>query len=496
MSHELRTPLNAIIGYSEMLEEDALDAGQDDFIPDLQKIHSAGKHLLSLINDILDLSKIEAGKMELFVEPFEVRPTLDSVATTVRPLIEKNGNRLELQFDDGLGTMHSDLTRVRQVLLNLLSNASKFTENGTITLRAAREGERFVFSVSDTGIGMTPEQQGKLFEAFSQADVSTAARYGGTGLGLAISKRFCQMLGGDISVHSEAGVGSIFTVTLPAVALQRAAAEPTPIESSVREVEKSTGVSGTVLVVDDDPSARVLMARLLAREGFRVEEAADGPSALELARDLHPDLITLDVMMPGMDGWSVLSALKDAPETADIPVVMSTILDEKNMGFALGASAYLTKPIDRDRLAAVLRRYGGDRARRTVLVVEDDEGTRSLVRRTLEKQGWTVIEAENGRVGLERLEESRPALILLDLLMPEMDGFEFLEQLRELDSGESIPVVVITAKELTDNDRQRLNGGVERVVGKGNQSKDEFLSIVRDLVAAHDPAGELRGQGS
>jgi PAS domain S-box-containing protein len=361
MSHELRTPLNAIIGYSEMLQEEVADLGQTALAPDLEKIRTAGRHLLSLINDILDLSKIEAGKLELYLEPFDVEAVVREVATTVTPLVEKNGNRLEVRCADGIGMMHSDLTRTRQVLLNLLSNACKFTTGGAITLAAERErpadgtGDWLVFRVSDTGIGMTPEQLAKLFEAFTQADASTSRHYGGTGLGLAITRRFCRMMGGDVNVASIAGRGSTFTVRLPASPGERREAPAAPAADAADA--GGAAPSGTLLVIDDDPEARALMQRFLGKEGFRILEAADGPTGLLLARELKPDVITLDVLMPGMDGWEVLSALKDDPELAAIPVVLATIVDEEHLGFALGAAEYLTKPIDRERLIAVLDRY-------------------------------------------------------------------------------------------------------------------------------------------
>ena len=360
MSHELRTPLNAIIGYSEMLEEEAEDTGQAGFVPDLQKIRSAGRHLLSLINDILDLSKIEAGKLELFLEPFDVRATISEVATTVAPLVEKNGNRLQIRCADDLGTMHADLTRTRQILLNLLSNACKFTQAGTIALTAEREraaeGERVVFRVADSGIGMTPEQMAKLFEAFTQADASTSRHYGGTGLGLAITRRFSRMMGGDVTVESEPGRGSTFTVRLPA-RVGDARAEAPPAAAPAAPEPAARPASGTLLVIDDDPEARALMRRFLGKEGFRIEEAADGASGIRRARELKPDVITLDVLMPGMDGWAVLAALKGDAELSSIPVILATIVDEEHLGFALGASEYLTKPIDRERLIAVLEKY-------------------------------------------------------------------------------------------------------------------------------------------
>lgn len=486
MSHELRTPLNAILGYSEMLQEDAQAAGQPALVPDLQKIEAAGRHLLALINDVLDLSKIEAGKMELYLETFEVRPVLDAVASTVAPLIGKNGNTLRLDVADDVGTMRADVTRVRQILLNLLSNASKFTERGTITLAASRQhgagGDRVTFSVADTGVGMTEEQLARLFQAFSQAEASTAAKYGGTGLGLAISKRFAEMMGGDIGVRSAPGRGTTFTVQLPAVVAEPAAAVTTPT--------RDASSLGTVLVIDDDPAMRGLMERILGREGFRVVCAADGPTGLELARTEQPVVITLDLLMPGMDGWAVLGALKAQEALAHIPVVMLTILDEQRIGFALGAAEYLTKPISKERLLSVLRRYGREPGL-PVLVVEDDPATRNLLGRALSGEGHVVREAENGRVALAWLEKEIPGLILLDLLMPEMDGFELVAALRERPEWEHIPVVVITAKDLTAEDHARLNGAVQQVIPKRNRPPEELLGYVKALARGQQPAEAL-----
>ncbi len=476
MSHELRTPLNAIIGYSEMLEEDAIEREQPESVADLQKIRAAGKHLLALINDVLDLSKIEAGKLDLYLETFDLRQAVTEVATTVEPLIARNRNRLVVECAPDLGTVHSDLTRVRQVLLNLLSNASKFTEGGTITLAAERTAAHIVFRVSDSGIGMTPEQMTRLFEPFSQAETSTSKKYGGTGLGLAITRRFCELMGGEISVASEPGKGSTFTVRLPEDSAHPAEA--------VAEAAPGARGAGTVLVIDDDSAARNITRRVLSREGYGVVEAADGETGLRLAKELHPDLITLDILMPGMDGWTVLAGLKADPALAAIPVILQTILEDRNMGFALGASEYLTKPIDRKRLAALVKRYVPSPTAGPVLIVEDDAPTRALLGRALTKAGWIVAEAENGRVALQRIAESRPALVLLDLMMPEMDGFEFIDALRRDETRRDIPVVVITAKTLTDADRRRLNGGVERVVQKHALNAEALLAEVRALVGA------------
>ena len=488
MSHELRTPLNAIIGYSEMVEEEMNDRGDDPLVADVQKIETAGRHLLSLINDVLDLSKIEAGKMEVVAESFEIATMVADVVGTVRPLIERQGNTLRIEGAREAGSMRTDMTRVRQVLLNLLSNASKFTENGAVTLTVRRDDpETIVFDVKDTGIGLTPEQLGRLFEAFTQAEASTAKRFGGTGLGLTISRHFCRMMGGDISVTSQAGAGSTFTVRLPAslpASLPDAGAAAVASEASLPAAANAP----SVLVVDDDAGARLLLRRHLAKAGYRVIEAADGAAALAMARETRPAVITLDVMMPGMDGWTVLSALKSDPMTADIPVVMATILDEQRMGFSLGAAEFLTKPVDRTHLLSAVARCATRRDGADVLLVEDDSNARTMLRRTLEKAQWRVREAENGRVALDCFRASVPGLVLLDLMMPEMDGFEFLTAMRATAAWRDVPVIVITAKVLTEADRARLNGGVEAVIQKGERSRDDLLSDIAARVAAHAAA--------
>jgi len=481
MSHELRTPLNAIIGYSEMLQEDAADLGAEQFTEDLGRINAAGKHLLELINAVLDLSKIEAGKMELYLETFDVAGLVRDIAAVIQPLAGKNANRLEVRCPPETGTMRADLTKVRQALFNLLSNACKFTDRGTVGLAVAREtidGRDFMaFRVSDTGIGMTPEQLTRLFEAFSQADAATTRRYGGTGLGLALSRRLCRMMGGDVTVESVAGQGSTFTIRLPVLVAEAAGAAAAAAEPVAAD---SPGI-GTVLVIDDEAAVRDLMQRFLTREGFRVVTAHGGEEGLRRARELRPDAITLDVMMPGMDGWAVLSALKADAAVADIPVIMLTIVDDKNLGYALGASDYLTKPIDRERLVKVLAQHRRDRP---VLVVDDDAGLRQLLRRMLEPEGYTVVEAENGRVALDRLDDVRPSVILLDLMMPEMDGFEFVAEFRRHEAWRAIPVVVVTAKDLSQDDRERLNGHVQKILQKGTHGRDQLLAEVRELVSA------------
>jgi signal transduction histidine kinase/DNA-binding response OmpR family regulator len=508
MSHELRTPLNAIIGYSEMLEEDAADAGQDDFLPDLAKIRSAGRHLLGVINDILDLSKIEAGKTELYLETFAVAPLVEEVAATARPLVESKGNRLEVVMADDLGEMHADLTKVRQTLLNLVSNAAKFTEEGTVTMSARREdGEVVVFEVADTGIGIAPEHLDRLFQAFSQAESSTTRRFGGTGLGLAISRRFCQMMGGDITVASEAGQGSTFTVRLPAQVAEAAPPEPVvalgepdgqpPQPVSVvpepASAEPASSGAAAVLVIEDDPDVRHLLETVLTDEGYRVVTALGTSDGLRLAREVHPDAITLDLELPGLEGWSLLSAIKSDPELGEVPVVVLVVAGDRAAA-PLGAADYLTKPVDRDRLAAVLRRHVVD-SQAPVLVIDDDPPTREMLRRMLEREGFRVAEAGDGRAGLERVAEHRPSLVLLDLLMPGLDGFGFLAELQSRPEWRTIPVVVVTAKDLSAEEHAMLSGRVAEVLLKGAYTRERLLAEVRERVAAwtRRPAGTPTG---
>jgi len=478
MSHELRTPLNAIIGVTEILQEDARELDREDEIEPLERVLRAARHLLALINDILDLSKIEAGKMELHVESFPLAPLIEEVRNTIAPLASKNNNRLVVNCPAEIGSMHADQTRLRQALLNLASNASKFTEGGSVTIDARRSTESgrdwITVAVADTGIGLTREQMARLFQDFVQADASTTRKYGGTGLGLAISRRFCQMMGGDIGVESEPDRGSTFTIRLPA---QVGTAQPiaaTP--SSPAEVSSPVPTRAPViLVIDDDATVRAVVERFLAREAFSVVTASGGLEGLRLARELKPAAITLDVIMPDLDGWSVLSVLKGDPALADIPVILMTIVDERSRGFSLGATEFLIKPVDRQRLITLLRSVCGGSGRQ-VLLVDDDDSTRHGLRLALEKDGWRVAEAANGKVALGHMAAAAPDAIILDLMMPEMDGFELVDALRGHPDWRDIPVLVITAKDLTDEDRRRLNGGVERILQK--RGLDDMLREV------------------
>ncbi|MGY0798860.1 response regulator [Lysobacter sp. A286] len=485
MSHELRTPLNAIIGYSELLVEEATDIGNDALIPDLDKIHIAGKHLLGLINEVLDLSKVEAGKMELSLEQVEIGPMMEDVKNTTEPLVHQKHNRLVVEAGE-LGSMLTDVTKVRQILFNLLGNAGKFTEDGTIHLRARREPgssrDWIVFEVEDTGIGMTPEQQSRVFEPFAQADASTSRKYGGTGLGLALTRRFAEMLGGSIGMRSSEGVGTTFTVRIPASA-EVAVAGPddeTPLVSP--GASTTVASAGTVLIIDDDGAGAEVIGRMLGREGYRAVPVGNGEDGLRLARELQPDLILLDVLMPNADGWSVLSQLKADPKLARIPVIMISVTRDKSLGFALGAVDYLVKPVDQQTLVRALHKHLAGSPGRPILVIDDDETTRSMLRRLLERQDWKVVEAVNGRDGLAKLQEVRPAVVLLDLMMPEVDGFGFLDALHEQGLSGSVPVVVLTAKELTRAEQQRLASHVQAVIEKGSYTQSELEQEVRRAI--------------
>ncbi len=485
MSHELRTPLNAIIGLSEMLSQHASRFGTDKAAEPLGRILRAGRHLLNLINDLLDLSKIEAGKLELVPEDFEVRPLVDELLETARPLAEKNRNKLVATCPPDLGMLRADRKRLTQILLNLLSNACKFTEDGRVELAVAvrrrADGAWMEFMVSDSGIGLSEEQMGRLFKEFTQADATTQQRFGGTGLGLAISRRLCRMMGGDLTVASAPGKGSTFTARLPMEAGAPAAAA---VPEAATASAPASGRSDVVLVIDDDRTARELISDWLQESGIRVAVAVGGIEGLRRARELRPAAITLDVLMSDLSGWDVLAALKGDPELAAVPVIVVTIVDERHKGIALGAADYLTKPIDRERLLRSLARFVAHDRTPHVLLVEDDPAQRAIVRAALEPAGYVIDEAEDGQAGLARLRAARPDLIVLDLLMPRMDGFEFAATLQEHPEWRRIPVIVVTAKDLTAADRRRLGAGAAKILLKHEFDPAELVDQLRSSIAA------------
>jgi len=478
MSHELRTPLNAIIGYSEMLIEDAEDENED-FIPDLDKINNSGKHLLGLINDILDLSKVESGKMELYIEEFDLPNVMNEIESTIKPLVEKNNNTLTIECDSNLKTMTADITKIRQIMLNLLSNSSKFTNDGAITIHVSNSismDNAVDLVIADTGIGMSAEQVEKVFQPFTQADEKTTRKFGGTGLGLTITKMFAEMMGGDINLTSEEGKGTTFTVTIPLVVVDKKKKKSEVITDVAHDNDY------TILVIDDDDNAQDMMKKFLEKQDFSILQATTGEGGLKLAAEHMPDLITLDVMMPEMDGWEVLAALQANEITKTIPVIMLTMADEPDLGYSLGATDYLTKPVNWNELSGILKKHQIESDSQSILIVEDDEITRDMLRKSLETNEYKVKSAVNGKEALEKVRQSKPGLILLDLMMPEMDGFEFAERLRENKEWLDIPVVVITAKDLTKEDHSRLKGNVEAIMQKGSYSKNDLLSEIGERI--------------
>ncbi len=476
MSHELRTPLNAIIGYSELLMEDAQAASASPLHDDLEKIRNAGTHLLSLINDVLDMSKIESGKMQLDLQEFSVSDLIGQVRDTIEPLAKRQQNRLEIDTAGAPALVTQDRQKLQQVLTNLLSNACKFTNTGSIRLTAQRDAEGWLsFAVRDTGIGMSAEQRSKLFRPFVQADSSTTRRYGGTGLGLAISQRLAELMGGRIEVESTHGQGSVFTVKLPE--------RVHPISLRVNGPDAKD--APVVLVIDDDQLSYEVLSRSLAERGFRVEWVRTGDRGLEAAREHQPNVIVLDITMPGKDGWSVLASLKEDAQTAGIPVLMVTSLDEPELGMALGASDYLVKPVEPTRLVTIVQRWlKNSQGRSTVLVVDDDAAMREIVERTLRGAGYEVATAVNGIAGLEAVEACQPGLIVLDLMMPEMDGFEFLSRLEQNPRHRHVPVIVATAKELSESEHARLSESAAKVIQKSAYSRAELLHLVERQVTA------------
>jgi len=481
MSHELRTPLNAIIGYSELLLEEAEDDGMDSMVQDLKRITDSGNHLLNLINDILDLSKIEAGRLELFVSDFSVDTVLDVLESVAKPLGEKNSNSVIFERADDLGEMNSDETRLRQSLLNLISNACKFTEEGSVTLKAnalERDGQAWLtFDVSDTGIGMTDAQMAKIFDDFTQAEAETTAKFGGTGLGLSITKQLVEMMGGELTVSSTVGEGSTFSIAVPRRVPE--AIDEAPAHDGAEVMATPTGAGKVILVIDDEPSAHDILKRKLAGSEYQLVSAMDGGQGLALARDLKPDLILLDILMPGKDGWTVLGELKEHDETREIPIIVVSMIDDDHSAASLGADAFMTKPVDRDQLINKMESiFGQSLAGRKALVVDDDEQARDILCRTLKQCGMSVDEAENGAVAFGKVGQGYD-LVILDLSMPVMDGFEFLARLDDLGLQQKPEIIVFSAMHLDETMRARLEGACLEVLNKTEvNSETELLSSI------------------
>ena len=483
MSHELRTPLNSIIGFSELLLADGCGPVNEEQRDALERVRRNGANLLQLINDILDISKIEADRLSLKFGPVSLRSVVDNAMSSLMLRAAEKKIALTAAVAPDLPTLYTDEIRLLQILNNLLSNAVKFTEQGGVTLTArAADGDRVVVVVRDTGIGMSAEDVGKLFTEFFQADSSHSRRYEGTGLGLAITRRLAEALGGGVTVQSEKGIGSTFTVTLPTVAPGAEAARPAPAAAVSTGPAAGDDRARTILIIDDDPETHLLMTENLKPVHARFLSASTGAAGIATARRERPDLILLDVRLPDRQGWEVLHDLKADPGTADIPVIVVSVVDRESLGFSLGAADYLVKPVNWDLLFKVLARLGIVPDTGDLLLVDDSEETLGLMRRTLEGKGFTVREARDGRQALAAARERRPGLILLDLMMPVMDGFDTLQHLREDPRTAAVPVVVLTAKDLTDEDRDRLGGKVQALFQKQRVPLDALVTEVRSIV--------------
>jgi len=487
MSHELRTPLNAILGFSELL----IDANNGQFSPAtrkrfLEQIHSSGKHLLGLINDILDLSKIEAGQMELRLQTVNTEEVVNQVAATVEPLASQKKIQFKI-VDGGAGEITADAGKVRQMMLNLASNAVKFTpEGGMVTIETRRLPETIEVSFADTGIGIDKQDQERIFHEFQQVDSGVGRSQPGTGLGLTLTRRFARLHGGDISLQSESGKGSVFTIGLPI----RAHGEEAPAAraTAVRPPDASRPL---VLVVEDDPAAAELLTRQLDRAGFGTEVARSGADAIAKAIARKPAAITLDILLPDLDGWEVLTRLKREAVTSEIPVVVVSVVDNPELGIALGALDYFVKPVPANDLINRLNRFkfvrkGGEKSR--VLVVDDEPANREWLKRILEPAGFAVIQARGGKEAIELAKSRKPDLVLLDLMMPEVTGFDVVEALRADEGTKSTPIMVLTAKHLTEADIRQLNGHVSTILKRGSTGATDLLQLLRQAIDTTSPA--------
>lgn len=492
MSHELRTPLNSVNALSRVLILQTKGKLTEEELGYLEIIERNGKHLLSLINDILDLSKIEAGRMDVTLGRFSVASVLDAIVESVSPLAEEKGITLEQEIPDTLSPIESDESRVLQILQNIIANAVKFTDHGGVTIRVDEAGAQIQIRVEDTGIGMSQSDLADIFEEFRQVDGATTRRYEGTGLGLAIAYKAARMLGGDIRVESEKDRGSVFTVTLPKQFQgPRPAAPPGPGSGSVPGSKKSSGLepplpSGdrngrTVLVVDDDPRVLSMIARAFRREGYETLTASTGRDAVRLARTHQPFAVTLDVIMPDMDGWEVLSKLKNDPKTADIPVIIVSVSNDRDTGFALGAVGYVTKPVSRDVLVKEINKIYGHLPA-SVMVVDDNELDRNQAARMIRDEGMEVVTAENGTQCLELLDRESPDVLVLDLVMPGMDGFQVLEKLRKSPAFQELPVIIVTAKDLSYREKQALEQHAAAILIKGETSAAAILEEIKEIL--------------
>ncbi|WP_020676968.1 response regulator [Geopsychrobacter electrodiphilus] len=478
MSHELRTPLNSVLALSQLMISRGTGKDPDEEKNFLEVIERNGRQLLNLINDILDLAKIESGRMDIFPAVFDVNQVVQRALDTVRPLAENKNLAISLNLDT-LPAIESDEEKLHQILLNLLSNAIKFTEQGEITLNVTATAQTLRCEVSDTGIGILPGDLTHIFDEFRQADGTTTRKHEGTGLGLSICQKLATLLGGQILVESTFGQGSTFTLELPlkmSVAKVRTAGENSSMTALKAETLPGRSMQRTILVIDDEREVRELVARHLKAAGYEVIVASSGRQGLQLAKEHHPFAITLDILMPDMDGWEVLRGIKNNPDTADIPVTMLSVSEDRATGVALGAAGYLTKPIDRNLLCTELERIGSHKQVKRILIADDDAVARNYIEAALTDEGYLVTQADGGEAALRIVKEYPPDVLLLDLMMPDVDGYMVLDELQKDPVLSGLAVIILTAKDLTAAERSRLKASAKRVIAKGVLTNKKFLS--------------------
>ncbi len=484
MSHELRTPLNAIIGFAEVLRDGLCGKLNDNQESAVIDIYESGKHLLRMINDILDLSKVEAGKMELQLEEFSLKEAIDEIQSIIRDMANKKGLGLQVFISDKVSNIYADQVKFKQIMYNLLSNAIKFTINGSITISADCDDENYIISVQDTGIGIEPKNFEVIFDEFKQLDSSRSRQYEGTGLGLALTKRLVELHGGKIWVESEGlGHGSKFSFTIPKIKQEQKSLAETHIHEPIQIPSLKPHKGKKILIVEDNEHAAQLLRIYLTEVGYETEVAVDGEEAIKKAKQILPFAITLDIMLPKKDGWQVMQELKDFPDTSNIPIIITSIIDDEGLGFSLGAVGYLVKPLDKDQLIGILDKIEltSEQQNPKVLIIDDNEDDVRLMESILTNEKFSVLKAYNGDDGIDLIFREKPDLIILDLMMPRKNGFDVVKTVWENPEIRDIPIIISTMKEITQEDRDRLNSKVMSIIQKGIDAKEHILQAIRHI---------------
>lgn len=489
MSHELRTPLNSIIGFSELLMDGLVGELSEKQGHYMEIIHSSGAHLLRLVNDILDFSKLEAGMLEVFNEPADLGEVVEDVLRTYNVVAERKGLDIHVEIPADMPSMLTDRRKLTQIIDNLLSNAVKFTDQGRVELAAKRKEGMLEVTVTDRGIGIEPQELPYIFDPFHQVDASTTRRYEGTGLGLALVKKLLEIQGGTVEVQSSSAQGSRFTFRLPFVEFK---SERPALAAAREEVVRRLPAAGErpVLVVEDNPLAANLMSTWLSEAGYNVQIASTGEEALQKAVTLRPAVITLDILLPQMDGWRVLHRLKEMPETKDTPIIVVSIVEDKSFGLSLGAVDYMIKPVSRSNLISKIELLtkSGRRFHR-ILVIDDNPADISLVEEILHLDGYEVLKATSGVEGLKTARNEKPDLVILDLMMPDLDGFDVMRLLESDEATRGLPIILFTAKDLAQIERANLGANIHDIFGKAQLNRNSFRQKIADLLASSQPEG-------